>query len=131
MSGSDIPITCLIRYRDVARLQLCHLCCPDTTPRVGCLCDCPICVTVTVSTYALVTFHIERVCTVQQHTPHEFLLLCELEMGELCVFLWKVKSAPSAAARARRAPYLVVCERGVCVWLVLHVCAAALSLVYL
>ena len=34
-------------------------------------------------------------------------------------FLWKEKSAPSFAARARRAPCLVVCERGVCVCLVL------------
>jgi hypothetical protein len=67
MSRLDIPITCLIRYRAVARPQLSHFCCPDTTPRVGCLCDCPICVIVTVTTYALVTFrHTKRVCTVQQ-----------------------------------------------------------------
>jgi hypothetical protein len=36
-------------------------------------------------------------------------------------FLWKVKSAPSSAARARRAPCLDVCERGVWVCLVLWV----------
>jgi hypothetical protein len=57
---------CLTRYRAVARLQLSHLCCPDTTPRVGCLFDCPFCVIVTLTTYALVSFHNERVCTVQQ-----------------------------------------------------------------
>jgi hypothetical protein len=39
-------------------------------------------------------------------------------------FLWKVKSAPSAAARARKAPCLVVCERGVWVCLVMYVCAS-------
>jgi hypothetical protein len=61
MSRSDIPITCLIRYRAVARLQLSHFCCPDTAPRVGCLCDFPICVIVTVTTFALVTFHTNRV----------------------------------------------------------------------
>jgi hypothetical protein len=59
-------MTCSIRYIDVARLQLSHFCCPDTTPRVGCLCDCPICVIVIVTTFALVTFHTDRVCTVQQ-----------------------------------------------------------------
>jgi hypothetical protein len=64
MSRSDIPITCLIRYKTVARLQLSHFCsCPDTTHGVGCLCDCPFCVIVTVITYALVTFHTDRVCT--------------------------------------------------------------------
>jgi hypothetical protein len=66
MSRSDIPITCLIRYTDVARLQLSHFCCPDTTPWLGCLCDCLICVTVTVTTFALVTFHTDLVCTVHQ-----------------------------------------------------------------
>jgi hypothetical protein len=44
-----------------------------------------------------------------------------------------VKSAPSSAARARRAPCLDVCERCVCVCvcLVLYVCASVLRLVYL
>jgi hypothetical protein len=42
-----------------------------------------------------------------------------------------VKSAPSTAARARRAPCLEVCARGVCVYLVLYVCALVLRLVYL
>jgi hypothetical protein len=42
MSRSDTPINCLIRYRAVARLQLSHFCCPDTTPRASCLCDCPL-----------------------------------------------------------------------------------------
>jgi hypothetical protein len=43
-----------------------HFPCPDTKPRAGCLGgDCPICVIVIVTTYALVTFHTERVCTVQ------------------------------------------------------------------
>jgi hypothetical protein len=46
-------------------------------------------------------------------------------------FLWKVQSAPSAAARARRAPCLDVCQRGVCVCLMLCVCASALRLVYM
>jgi hypothetical protein len=46
-------------------------------------------------------------------SPHEFLLVSELDVGERCVFLWKVKSAPSSAARARRAPCLDVSERGV------------------
>jgi hypothetical protein len=55
----------LIRYRAVARLQLTHFLCPDTTPRVVCLCDCPFCVTVTITTCAFVTFHIESVCTVK------------------------------------------------------------------
>jgi hypothetical protein len=46
MSKSDMPITCLIRYKAVAGLQLSHICYLDTMPRAGCLCDCPICVTV-------------------------------------------------------------------------------------
>ena len=37
-------------------------------------------------------------------------------------FLWKEKSAPSSAARTRRAPCLVVCERGVCVFGAVGVC---------
>jgi hypothetical protein len=49
----------------------------------------------------------------------------------MSVFLWKVKSAPSAAAHARRALCLVVCERGVCVCLLLYVCASVLRLVYM
>jgi hypothetical protein len=66
MSRSDIPVIYSIRYSIVAGLQqLPHLCCPDTTPRAGCLYDCPTCVIVTATTYALVTFHTERVCTVQ------------------------------------------------------------------
>jgi hypothetical protein len=43
-------------------------------------------------------------------------------------FLWKVKSAPFAAARARRAPCLVDCERGVWVCLVVYVCASVCRL---
>jgi hypothetical protein len=67
MSRSDKPILSLIRYIVVAtRLQLSHFYCPDTTPRAGCLCGYPICMIVTVSTYALFTFHIERVCTVRE-----------------------------------------------------------------
>jgi hypothetical protein len=34
-----------------------------------CLCDCPICVTMIVTTFALVTFHTNRACTVQQAHP--------------------------------------------------------------
>jgi t-SNARE complex subunit (syntaxin) len=49
------------------------------------------------------------------HVPHKFLLVSELNVGECGVFLWNVKSAPSSAARARRAPCLVVCEVCVCV----------------
>ena len=49
------------------------------------------------------------------YAPHEFLLVSELDVGEGCVFLWNMKSAPSSTARPRRAPCLVVCERGVCV----------------
>jgi hypothetical protein len=56
------------------------------------------------------------------YAPYELLLVGELDVGECCVFLWNVKSAPSSAARARRAPCLVVCERGVSVCLVLCVC---------
>jgi hypothetical protein len=65
-------------------------------------------------------------------TPHMNFCLCVnwTWMSDVW-FLWKVKSAPSAVARARRAPCLVVCERGVCVWLALYVCALALMLVYL
>ena len=48
-------------------------------------------------------------------TPHEFLLVGEYDVGECGVFLWREKSAPSSAARARRAPCLDVCERGMCV----------------
>jgi hypothetical protein len=48
-------------------------------------------------------------------------------------FLWSEMSAPSYTARARRAPCLVVCERGVCVCvcLVMIVCASVLRLLYL
>jgi hypothetical protein len=50
----------------------------------------------------------------------------------MCVFiLWRVKSAPSAAARARRAPCLVVCEMGIWVCLVMDVCTSVLRLVYM
>jgi hypothetical protein len=38
---------------------------PAGAPGGGCLCDFPICVIVIVTTYVLVTFRIERVCTVQ------------------------------------------------------------------
>jgi hypothetical protein len=66
MSRSDIPITSLIRYIAFPRLQLSNFCCRDTTPRVGCLCDyLLIRMTVTVTTYALITFHTNRVCTVR------------------------------------------------------------------
>jgi hypothetical protein len=45
------------------------------------------------------------------YSPHEFLRVCELDIGYNDVFLlWQVKCAPSAAARARRAPCFVVCE---------------------
>jgi hypothetical protein len=46
-------------------MALSHFSCPDTTRRAGCLYDSPICVTVTVTTFALDTFHTNRVCTVQ------------------------------------------------------------------
>jgi hypothetical protein len=51
-------------------------------------------------------------------TPHMNSCLCVncTLVSDVC-FLWRVKSAPSAAARARRAPCLVVCERDVCVCL--------------
>jgi hypothetical protein len=49
-------------------------------------------------------------------------------VSDVC-FLWKVKFAPSAAVRARRAPGLEVCERGVCVGFVLYVCASDFRLV--
>jgi hypothetical protein len=59
--------TVRFRYRVVARPLLSTSFFPDTAPRAGCLCDCPISVTVTVTTYALVAFQAERVLTVQQH----------------------------------------------------------------
>jgi hypothetical protein len=65
-------------------------------------------------------------------TPHMNSCLCvnwTLVSG-VC-FLWKVKSTPSAAARVRRAPCLVVCARGVWVCLVLYVCESVLRLVNL
>jgi hypothetical protein len=37
-------------------------------------------------------------------SPREFLLVGELNVGERCGVLWKVKSAPSSAAQASRAP---------------------------
>jgi hypothetical protein len=49
----------------------------------------------------------------------------------MCMFFWKVMSAPSAATRARRVPCLVVYGRGVWVYLVLYMCASVLKLVYL
>jgi hypothetical protein len=55
-------------------------------------------------------------------SPHEFLLVGELDVGEYCFFLWKEKSAPFSAARARRAPCLDVCERCVCVCVCACVC---------
>jgi hypothetical protein len=50
-------------------------------------------------------------------TPHMNSCLCvNWTWASDVWFLWtKVKSAPSAVARARRAPSLVVSERGVCV----------------
>ena len=42
-------------------------------------------------------------------------------LSVVCLILWNVKSAPSSAARARRAPCLVVCER-VCVCVCVCVC---------
>jgi hypothetical protein len=56
-------------------------------------------------------------------TPHMMSCFCVrwiLVSDVWC--LWKVKSTPSAAAQERRAPSLVVCERGVWVCLVLYVC---------
>jgi hypothetical protein len=40
-------------------------------------------------------------------------LWVNLMLVTVVCFLWKVKSAPSSAARARRTPCLDVCERGV------------------
>jgi hypothetical protein len=63
-------------------------------------------------------------------TPHmnSCLWVNSMLVSDEC-FLCKVKSAPSSAARARRAPCLVVCERGavcvcvcVCVFGVVCVC---------
>jgi hypothetical protein len=49
-------------------------------------------------------------------TPHmNSCLWVNWMLVSVVCFLWKVKSAPSSAARARRAPCLEVCERGVCV----------------
>jgi hypothetical protein len=45
------------------------------------------------------------------NSPHEFLLVGELDVGECSVSF--VESEVGAAARARRAPCLDVCERGV------------------
>jgi hypothetical protein len=50
------------------------------------------------------------------YSPHEFLLVGELDVGECDLIFLNVKSAPSSAARARRAPCLDVCEKGVCVF---------------
>jgi hypothetical protein len=61
--------------------------------------------------------------------PHELCVNCIL-VSDVC-FLWKVKSAPSAAARARLAPCSLVCERGVWVCLVVYKCASVLRLVYM
>jgi hypothetical protein len=66
-------------------------CCPDTTPRDGCLCDYPICVIVIVTTYALVTFHIERVCTVQQIMGPRFTSLTRDNL------VWRAAIATSPA----------------------------------
>jgi hypothetical protein len=63
----------LIRYRVVARLQLSHLCFPDTTPRAGCLYSFPICVILIVTTYALVTFHIDRDYTAQHQSKSNLM----------------------------------------------------------
>ena len=46
------------------------------------------------------------------------------------MFFGNVKSAPSSAARARRAPCLVVCERGVCVFAAVGVCVGFEVCVY-
>jgi hypothetical protein len=74
MSRSDTPILRFIRYKAVARLQLTHF----FWPRVGCLCDCPIYVTVIGTTKALVTFHTKRVYTVQHVVgPRLKLLTCD------------------------------------------------------
>jgi hypothetical protein len=44
--------------------------------------------------------------------PHNFMFMCKLNIGEggVCSW-WNEKSAPCVAARARRAPCLVVRER--------------------
>ena len=55
-------------------------------------------------------------------TPHmNSCLWVNWMLVSVVCFLWKVKSAPSSAARARRAPCLDVCERGVGVGFVLQV----------
>jgi hypothetical protein len=46
-------------------------------------------------------------------SPHEFLFVGDWMLVSVVCFLWNVKSAPSSAARARRATCLEVCERGV------------------
>jgi hypothetical protein len=108
MSRSDISITNLIRYRVVARLQLSHFFCPDTTPRVGCLCDCPFCVTVTmtVTTCALVTFHTYRVCTVQQDMGPRLTSLTRDNMVRLAA----ISNSPHEASLYRNA-VLSPCSR--------------------
>jgi hypothetical protein len=57
---------CLLWIQSYRHAIALHFLCPDTKPRVGCLYECLICVAVNVTTYVLVTFHIERVRTAQQ-----------------------------------------------------------------
>jgi hypothetical protein len=49
------------------------------------------------------------------YSLYELLFVCESYNGKYYVFLCGVKSTPPAAARARKAPCLVVWDRGVCV----------------
>jgi hypothetical protein len=104
MSRSDIQITCLTRYIVVARLQPSHLCCPDTTPWADCLCECPICVLVNVTTYASVTFQTERVFAMFNNGLCKFLCLYEatrsfMRVPRLCMLRHSAMAAQNRRNR--------------------------------
>jgi hypothetical protein len=63
------------------------------------------------------------------HSAHQFLHVCKLDMGECRVFVVKGEVRPARSGAARRAPCLQVYARGVCVYLVLYVCASVSRLV--
>jgi hypothetical protein len=77
MSRSDTPIHCLFCATTL------HFFSPDTKPRVGCLCDYPTYVNAIVIMYALVTFHTERVCTVEHPSQAPERPESHMSIGEI------------------------------------------------
>jgi hypothetical protein len=75
-------------------------------------CTCYVSVAIELPTHGATKGGVVRKEESVMYPPHTFMLVCELDIGKGGVFLGNAKSAPFKAVRVRRAPYLVVRERG-------------------